>query len=80
LFIELTGDAPIHLLAAATSQITGQEHPMAFTLNCGSGCVFHTPLGHDARAIRVPGTSELIRRGAIWAASGSLDSPQAPNQ
>jgi type 1 glutamine amidotransferase len=30
--------------------------------------VFNTPLGHDVRALQVPGTAELIRRGAAWAA------------
>ena len=68
LFIELTGDRPIEVLAAAKSNITGKDHPMAFVLDYGKGRVFHTPLGHDAKAIRVPGTADLVRRGAAWAA------------
>jgi type 1 glutamine amidotransferase len=68
LFIDLTGDRPIEVLATAKSNVTGEDHPMAFVLEYGKGRVFHTTLGHDARAIRMPGTAELIRRGAAWAA------------
>jgi len=68
LFIELTGDRPIEVLATAKSNITGKDHPMAFMFNYGKGRVFHTTLGHDAKAIRGSGTAELIRRGAAWAA------------
>ncbi|MCX7887475.1 MAG: ThuA domain-containing protein [Verrucomicrobiae bacterium] len=67
LFIELRGDAPIEVLATARSNITGQDHPMAFVLSYGKGRVFHTTLGHDERALRLPGPSELIRRGITWA-------------
>lgn len=79
LFIDLTGDRPIEVLATARSNITGEDHPMAFTFEFGKGRVFHTTLGHDARAIRMPGAAELIRRGAAWAASGGgAVSPSAP--
>jgi uncharacterized protein len=68
LFIELEGERPIEVLATARSQITGQDHPMAFVSLYGKGRVFHTTLGHDAKALRMPGTAELLRRGAAWAA------------
>lgn len=68
LFIGLTGDRPIELLATARSKITGKDHPMAFVFNYGRGRVFHTPLGHDLKAITMPDESKLIRRGAAWAA------------
>lgn len=68
LYICLTGNEPIHLLARAKSVVTGQYHPMAFVLNYGKGRVFHLALGHDAKAIHIPGTAELIRRGVIWTA------------
>jgi type 1 glutamine amidotransferase len=41
---------------------------MAFTVEQGPGRVFHTALGHDARALRIPAAAELIRRGTLWAA------------
>ena len=41
---------------------------MALTVQYGNGRVFMTPLGHDVKAIQIPGTAELIRRGAAWAA------------
>lgn len=68
LYICLVGERPIRLLATARSQVTGKEHPMAFALNYGKGRVFHTPLGHDVKAIQMPGVAELIRRGCLWAA------------
>lgn len=68
LYIGLTGERPIVTLASARSKITGQDHPMAFCFEYGRGRVFHTSLGHDARAIRIAGTAELIRRGSAWAA------------
>ncbi len=72
LYICLTGDEPIHVLAKAKSVVTGQYHPMAFTLTYKKGRIFHIALGHDAKAIHVPGTAELIRRGVVWTAGGTV--------
>ncbi len=68
LYIGLVGERPVELLATARSKLTGKDHPMAFAFRYGKGHVFHTPLGHDEKAIRMPGTAELIRRGCAWAA------------
>jgi len=68
LYICLTGKRPVDLLANARSKKTGKDHEMAFAFDYGKGRVFHTPLGHDVKAIRMPGTAELIRRGCAWAA------------
>ena len=68
LYIGLVGERPVTLLATARSRLTGKDHPMAFAFRYGKGRVFHTPLGHDERAIRMPGTAELICRGCAWAA------------
>lgn len=67
LYTGLSGSTPIELLAVARSRTTGKEQPMAFTLRYGKGRVFHTPLGHDARALATPAVAELIRRGSAWA-------------
>ena len=64
----LVDGRPVELLATARSKITGKDYPMAFTFEYGKGRVFHTPLGHDVRAIEMPGTAELLRRGCLWAA------------
>jgi type 1 glutamine amidotransferase len=77
LFFELRGDVPIRVLAQAHSKVTGQDHPMAFVLGRGKGRVFHTTLGHDAKAIEIPGAAELMRRGIIWAAIGDAPEPAA---
>jgi len=68
LYICLVGERPVDVLATARSQKTGKDHPMAFAFKYGKGRVFHTPLGHDVKAIQMPGVAELIRRGVLWAA------------
>jgi type 1 glutamine amidotransferase len=62
------GELPIHVLATARSKATGKEEPVAFVYAYGKGRVFQILLGHDASAIRVPGTTQLIRYGSLWAA------------
>jgi len=68
LYFRQAGDAPIHVLASAKSQVTGQSAPMAFVYDYGKGRVFQTVLGHAAESLRTAGTSQLICRGAAWAA------------
>lgn len=68
LYICLTGEEPVHVLAQAKSVVTGKYHPMAFIHKYKKGRTFHIALGHDAKAIHIPGTAELIRRGVVWAA------------
>jgi uncharacterized protein len=68
LYTCLVGDRHVEVLATARSKITGKDHPMAFVFKYGEGRVFHTPLGHDVRAIEMPGVAELIRRGCLWTA------------
>jgi type 1 glutamine amidotransferase len=63
------GYRPTTTLAAARSNIhVNAEIAQALTVQYGQGRVFNTPLGHDVRALQVPGTAELIRRGTAWAA------------
>jgi uncharacterized protein len=68
LYTCLTGIKPVEFLATARSKVDKRDHPMAFVHTYGEGRVFLTPLGHDVKALRAPGTAELIRRGAAWAA------------
>ncbi len=68
LYYCLEGQRPVDLLAVARSKVTGRDHPMAFAFSYGEGRVFHTPLGHDVKALRMPGVVELLRRGTLWAA------------
>jgi uncharacterized protein len=68
LYVCLTGERKIDVLATARSKVTGKDHPMAFAFEYGKGRVFHSPLGHDPKAIRIPGVGELIRRGCAWTA------------
>ena len=41
---------------------------MAFVLPSGKGRVFQCLLGHDVKALQMPGVGELYRRGCAWAA------------
>lgn len=68
LYTCLTGDAPIHVVAAARSKVDDKDYPIAFVLNYGKGRVFHTVLGHDVRAITNSAVPELLRRGCAWTA------------
>lgn len=68
LYTCLEGDVPIRVLATARSKVDGKDYPMAFVLEAGRGRVFHSPLGHDARAFGVEGVGTLMRRGTAWAA------------
>jgi uncharacterized protein len=68
LYTCLVGDHPIEILAQAKSKVDGKYYPMAFTSHYGKGRTFHSPLGHDAKALNVPGVQELYRRGCAWAA------------
>lgn len=68
LYFCLTGSKPVELLATARSKVTQRDEPMAFVHRYGQGRVFLTPLGHDVKALRAPGTAELLRRACVWTA------------
>jgi type 1 glutamine amidotransferase len=68
LYTCLAGDRPVDMLATARSKVDGKEYPMAFVLKYGKGRVFHSALGHDAKAISNSNVAELFRRGCAWAA------------
>lgn len=69
LYFRQEGDQPIHVIATARSQVTGQDEPMAFVYEYGQGRVLQTVLGHAAESLQTAGARELVRRGAVWAAS-----------
>ena len=63
------GYRPTNTLAVARSNIhLNGDFAQALTVNYGNGRVFMTQLGHDAKALNIPGTAELVRRGTAWAA------------
>jgi type 1 glutamine amidotransferase len=68
LYVCLMGERKMDVLATARSKVTGKEYPMALTMAYGKGRVFNTPLGHDGRAVAMPGTAKLLQRGCLWAA------------
>jgi type 1 glutamine amidotransferase len=51
---------------------TGEHEPMIFTVKYGKGKVFHTPMGHDAVAMRCLGFGTVLVRGTEWAATGKV--------
>jgi len=77
LYTCLIGDHPITVIAQAKSKVDGKYYPMAFVSNYGQGRAFHCILGHDVKALGVPGVQELYRRGCAWAA-GLPPTPVTP--
>jgi type 1 glutamine amidotransferase len=63
------GNKTFTVVASATSKIHYRDFPMAIEFLYKSARIFNTPLGHDLKALQVPGTAELIRRGTAWAAN-----------
>jgi len=68
LYFRQEGEVPIHVLATARSEITGEDEPQAFTYEYEGARMFQTVLGHDAQALMTPGLARLVRRGTVWAA------------
>ena len=54
---------------------TGAHEPMIWTVAYGKGRVFHTPMGHDASAMRCWGFAGTLTRGTEWAATGQVTLP-----
>jgi type 1 glutamine amidotransferase len=54
---------------------TGVHEPMIWTVSYGKGRVFHTPMGHDALAMRCNGFAATFTRGTEWAATGAVTIP-----
>jgi type 1 glutamine amidotransferase len=54
---------------------TGVHEPMIWTVSYGKGRVFHTPMGHDANAMRCWGFAATLTRGTEWAATGAVTLP-----
>ncbi len=63
------GNKTITPLAVAHSKVHFADFPMAFELQYLRSRVFVTTMGHDVKALKVPGTADLIRRGTAWAAN-----------
>jgi type 1 glutamine amidotransferase len=73
LYTCLVGDRKVDLLATARSSVDAKDYPMAFAFSYGQGRVFHSPLGHDVKAISNPMVAELLRRGCAWTAGLKLE-------
>lgn len=66
------------VLATATNEQLKKEgiseQPAVMVKKYGRGRIFHTILGHDARAMRNIGFKQLLLRGTEWAATGKVTS------
>ncbi|MEM6364249.1 MAG: family 16 glycoside hydrolase [Planctomycetota bacterium] len=80
LYGKLRGPAEnMHVLATAYSNPatrgTGEHEPILMTIHFGEGRVFHTTLGHDAKAMNGRAFQITLRRGTQWAAIGAVTLP-----
>ena len=57
----------------------GDDQPIAFTLEFGSGRGFTLLLGHSAAFMDTPGFQSLLLRGTEWAATGKVTLPADTN-
>lgn len=72
LYSRLRGPAEnVTVLAAATSDLTGEKEPSLMAIDYGRGRVFHTTLGHADYSMLCRGFYETLQRGAEWAATGA---------
>jgi type 1 glutamine amidotransferase len=53
--------------------IEGTVIPVTWTRRWDKGRVFYCSIGHELDDLKVPQVTEMIRRGAIWAARGKAD-------
>ena len=51
---------------------TGKDEPVLWTVHFGKGRTFYTALGHDAKAMEMPGFATTFVRGVEWAATGAV--------
>ncbi len=58
---------------------TGDHEPMIWTLTCGKGHVFHTPMGHDLTGMHCVGFVTTLVRGTEWAGTGQVTLPIPEN-
>jgi len=76
LWIDAKQNSDFQVLGHATKkEVTGEEsekQPAIFVSSHGKGRIFHTLLGHDARALRNSGFRTLITRAAEWSATGEV--------
>ena len=60
---------------AELKEMNLENQPSVLVSKYGKGNIFHTTLGHDARALRNSGLQSLLLRGAEWAATGKVTQP-----
>jgi len=51
---------------------TGKDEPVLWTVYYGKGRTLYTTLGHDVRAMEMPGFATTFVRGVEWAATGTV--------
>ena len=58
---------------------TGNHEPIVMTIDYKDGRIFHTPMGHDGKAMSCAGYLTLLNRGTEWAATGEVTLTETPD-
>lgn len=79
LWIDAEDNPEFEVLGTATNNKLKNEakptQPAIMVSHYGKGRIFHTILGHDARAMRNSGFQALLKRGIEWTATGNVMQP-----
>ena len=68
LYAQLSGDAPIHVIAEGYSDWSNKTEPLVFAHQYGKGRVVQNVLGHTLEARRNPAYQKLLVQSVQWVA------------
>lgn len=78
LYFRQDGTEPVEPLITATSKVTKNREPLAWTYQYGKGRIFQTLLGHSEKTYDTFEACEILRRATAWAADRPIHEFERP--